>query len=701
MKTSILVPVDSSLENFSNFIEELKHIDDFSNFNIIFRYNPDIPPELTKYLHSDPFFLHENVILKRNVICFPITKNINLLINDCVGSHAILLRSDTKFYSDSFVKLVECHLQNPNAGIVSPLTNGWNCGTLNISPNIFSYGLREEIFLQDRSLSFKVPYITGPCFFINNKLLLEQDYFSEWYNDIQEAEIEFSLKASRLGWDNIISISSLVINYNLIKPDAESDNINYLDTNFSFSRNSNEFNKNSKFRLFSLCILTSLFLKQDLRSVLYVCHAPIFSKTAGGTERHVKELIETNKSSLVCFFLSPASSNTYIFGGTFKDLFFESSLSEAELVSLLQVIVNSVDNIHIHHIMNLPFRMIETLMQSESKKLFSIHDYYLACPTINMLKSDTGKFCKAESDVAVCEKCINRTIHRGTSLASYRVSSNKMLENIDELYFPSMNVKKYFSKVLKFKDTSYIRPHNLDHLFECQLSKTYHPKRNRIIILGAIGKHKGVQFVEEVYDELINKNFELEVWGEIDSKRLKNKIKIRNYYDPKQLKSLFEIFQPEFVLMPSEAAETYGYTFFESLLMSNAIPIVGPFGNPADICRENKVGLILEAHTLEALEELILNADRKLIIEKIEAFRNLLINSSEITYNYTSKNKLLRPLVLGSETPKQQLQFKVMAKMIILKNYQHYILAIRAFQLFKKLTRLFTKLRLNQIISIK
>jgi len=66
------------------------------------------------------------------------------------------------------------------------------------------------------------------------------------------------------------------------------------------------------------------------------------------------------------------------------------------------------------------------------------------------------------------------------------------------------------------------------------------------------------------------------------------------------------------VAFPSNSAETYCYTFYEGLFLSEtAVPVVGPFGHPASVIEENGIGVVMTDTSADALVASCIDAARR------------------------------------------------------------------------------------------
>jgi glycosyltransferase involved in cell wall biosynthesis len=130
---------------------------------------------------------------------------------------------------------------------------------------------------------------------------------------------------------------------------------------------------------------------------------------------------------------------------------------------------------------------------------------------------------------------------------------------------------------------------------------------NQIIVLGAIGPHKGSRRLLELAREacLAEPLLKFHVIGytDIDKElRALGNVKITGRYKQEELNSLVERTGGRYAIFPYLWPETFSYTLSEALRLM-IWPIVPRLGAPAERVEQLQFGSILESMTLEALTE--------------------------------------------------------------------------------------------------
>jgi glycosyltransferase involved in cell wall biosynthesis len=153
-----------------------------------------------------------------------------------------------------------------------------------------------------------------------------------------------------------------------------------------------------------------------------------------------------------------------------------------------------------------------------------------------------------------------------------------------------------------------IYPHDLSHLFFEGTSQKQNlaPTENTLVFIGAIGEIKGAPLIYESIPALLKEGFSIKILGKIhpySPQKLKH-VELLPYKNLEQLKSLLSALNPRFVAFPSVCAETFCYAFYEALVYApGAVPIVGPYGNPAQVTQKHGIGVVMSEPSSSALLE--------------------------------------------------------------------------------------------------
>lgn len=356
------------------------------------------------------------------------------------------------------------------------------------------------------------------------------------------------------------------------------------------------------------------------RVFLLALHADPFSTLAGGTERQVRSLaaLLTSQSATV-FVIFPARHETLRLRCLAHNL--DLTFHQDTLSDLLPLFAAHVHALHVHH--TLGWRESDQVLLASSQiatKIITLHDYYLICPSINLLKAPDGlTFCAVERDLAACNQCL-RQFHgyRSESIEQYRQKKLVLLQAFDHILLPSASMEPFLAAAFgadwqQLASRCSILPHDLSHL-TAMASPLCEPVRDkkRIVFIGSLSVLKGAHLIAEAIPILTALGYEIEIWGRMHglSRKLQKRIKQRSFKEQHELKGLFTEFKPAIAVFASITAETFSFAFYETLLLGGGvIPVVSQFGHPAQIAIASGVGLVMPNMTVAALVQTCIRAE--------------------------------------------------------------------------------------------
>lgn len=135
----------------------------------------------------------------------------NIGLREAKGDVLILLNDDTVVTQDWIRKLVKTFEHNPKIGIAGckilyPGTNIIQHFGGYIEPNgITNHYGNGEIDGEEFNKVRNVTYVTGAAFAIRRSLINQTGYLPEVYKPIYFEEVEYCVRAKRIGWDIVVS----------------------------------------------------------------------------------------------------------------------------------------------------------------------------------------------------------------------------------------------------------------------------------------------------------------------------------------------------------------------------------------------------------------------------------------------------------------------------------------------------------------
>jgi len=258
------------------------------------------------------------------------------------------------------------------------------------------------------------------------------------------------------------------------------------------------------------------------------------------------------------------------------------------------------DLIHIQHCIGLGVSIIEVAVQKQIPTVLFLHDFYLMCHTVHLLKPN-GKPCPGPRSQRYCAECIQSFDRSLSDMEARNLGIERyhhvqgLLSRIDRIVVPSEFVKKMFQQ-----NFPKIREITISTLgLDLRFTKNYRKKQSRRLRFGYLGVvcwHKGLHVLVEAFKRLNLRDVELRIHGYGDPDYLKTlhdsarntNIRLFGPYTHSELsKVLSEI---DVFVMPSICHESFSFTIRESLAVGIPV-VVSDIGAQSDAILERVNGL--------------------------------------------------------------------------------------------------------------
>ncbi len=300
------------------------------------------------------------------------------------------------------------------------------------------------------------------------------------------------------------------------------------------------------------------------KKILFITHAfPPYSW--GGTEVYLYNLTKHLAGAYEIFLMFPSPSRNTTLEVIHKRAwheihlpvmynYFDQIFSPQKIYfsqkngSLLQKIINDISPqvVHIHHLLGLSLRFLPSI---QFPVIFTLHDYWLICPMVNMVDWEY-RLCNGPGSRKKCVEItakvllenpgkrhwiIAKLLHNSLcfnflkySLSSYYYFSqweknrNKLLRNllssVDIFIAPSYFLRKKLVEYGYPSEKIRVLPHGFYKPF---ISKNKKPSRNiKLGFVGTLLPHKGLHILLEAVKYLKGK-WELHIFGKFEPKRIK------------------------------------------------------------------------------------------------------------------------------------------------------------------------------------
>ena len=586
----VIVPVYLGLDDLKNCLDSVFDSRCQTNFELILINDCTPDAAISKYLREFAH-THDQAILLENEKNLGFTGTVVRAMALHPDRDVVLLNSDTIVSHNWLDRLINHAYSSRKISSVTPFSNNASiCGY----PKFLGYEELPEgwtpamIDAQARAansgLSVKIPTAVGFCMFIRRDSLREAGSFDAESFPGYGEENDFSVRASQKGWTHLLAADTFVYHKGAV----------------SFKESS------EKLKLAALSKLRRLyptydpdvqrfilqdppkFLRQriDLNRILAATKPAVLAimhNGTGGTERHLKELVETFDDRLTWLVLKGnehGASLQWTNVGEGYERYYEWRTDYGALLDFLKGC--RIARAHVHHTHTFTSRCRKLLKDLGVAFDFTIHDFATACPRVQFVDY-TGKFC-GQPDEKECNRCLTYLpTEQAPDIETWRSNHSWLLNEAQRIFCPSTDAGKRIKQY--YPNVDIICTPHLDHeqvalLQYCvQAPLLRIDERLRIAVLGALNEAKGADILEACAVDAIDRDLQLEfhllghAYRGLQSKPKSALLTYGQYLD-KDLQQLISQVKPHLVWFPAVWPETYCYTL--SACLKAALPIVAP-----------------------------------------------------------------------------------------------------------------------------
>ncbi|WP_282022630.1 glycosyltransferase [Priestia flexa] len=314
------------------------------------------------------------------------------------------------------------------------------------------------------------------------------------------------------------------------------------------------------------------------------------------------------------------------------------------------------DIIHVHTLMGIHKEFFEAANELSIKLVYTTHDYFGFCPTINLYKDHEQVNCSDFEGGRGCAQCcynsmgtktlrlsqtsIYSTLKKVKKIKSILNTTKNSVANIDA-YVPNKKVSEEYL-ILRHFYLSLFQHINLFH-FNSHIAKNiyeqYIPnikgeiidithsniqqkivKKNKSekIKLGYLGpfkEYKGFSLLVDVFKELPSNKYELHLYGDDQKIELGDNLYSYGRYSINELENIFA--NIDVLIVPSVWKETFGFIALEAL--SHGTPVIVSENVGSKDLIDNRFGWIVNEKNILNILKSIDKESLKAKYEKIQA----------------------------------------------------------------------------------
>ena len=249
---------------------------------------------------------------------------------------------------------------------------------------------------------------------------------------------------------------------------------------------------------------------------------------------------------------------------------FESIFSNDELAIVYDEILTElgIDLVHINHLINHSFDLINIITKKSIPFLVNLHDFYYICPSIHLVDSDC-QYCNFN-----CQNCSG--ISHKSDITNEKILERWHSECRNLLEKSSINIAPTQS-VIDVYQTVYPKLNNFNLIEHGVIvdSSMYNPKLTskpiKILVPGHVSPHKGSLLIKQLKELDKTNNLELHFMG-TTIPNLNSYGKNHGKYERSDFNRIVSEIKPSFSLILSTCPETYSYTLTESWMAG--VPVI-------------------------------------------------------------------------------------------------------------------------------
>lgn len=617
-KCDIIIPIYNAYDCLSPCIDSVIKNTDLTNNRIILidDKSPDerVLPLLESYAKKN-----KSIVLLKNEenLGFVGTVNKGMKYSE---NDVLLLNSDTEVSTNWLDNIKETAYSEPKVASVTALSNNATLASVpnglqvNDLPSNMSFdeyaNMISKIAYPD---TFELPTAHGFCMYIRREALDTIGYFDEeTFGKGYGEENDFSFRALDYGFKHLLCTKTIVYHkesqsFSEKRQKLVEEHSKILESRYPI------YNQRiglwcESFPIKKVCENIDYQIKlHDRKNILMIIH-DFDIEHLGGTTMHVMDIIKSNRDKYNIHVFAPSGGIYKVFS-FFKDsekVLKLGAINNSGIISyynadyrrmLEKVIVGfRINTIHVHHMINHYFDIIDVAKKYSIKSIITLHDLYALCPTINMLYK-MESYCMDLKDKN-CSECIfMKTGLRNNIIPSWQKEWEKYLAKFDQIIVPSNNTKEIINLVYKDINIDVI-PHGIDYEDNNYLSSIDNKDVIDVAFVGVVSIHKGGNVLKAL---IKNKNPKIRyhLFGSSELPELnKDQSNFINHgkYNRNDLPKLLKDNKINLICLLSIWPETYSYTLTESI--ASGIPVLAfDMGAIGDRIKENKYGWIIKNGT--------------------------------------------------------------------------------------------------------
>lgn len=533
----------------------------------------------------------------------------------------VLLNSDTLVTTGWLDAMLRCAASDARIATVTPFSNNAEicsfprfCENNEVDSATDPERIRDALERAAVPTYPDLPTGVGFCMFVRRAAIADIGAFDLAFGAGYGEENDFCLRAARAGWRNVLADDAYVVHtggrsFAGRKAELGARNLDVLvHRHPHYPAMVRAYIAADPLRPLRDAAERRLDGDASARHVLHVIH-----DHGGGTETHVRTLIEASRDRWR-HYLAVAVGDHWrvdepVNGGRTRTFTFIRGERE-RWPDFIGGIASTfgISLVHVHHLSRSREGALAALPALGLPYGITIHDLWLACPTVTMTPADQ-RFCGGVTEVDVCSRCLAaQAPFAGLDIARWRREHAELLGGAAFLIAPSRwaadMLARYFPETRARVDV--IAHATLDRpsastattatTEERPVTAVLLPEDDvpTVAMVGAIGRDKGARRIEQLAQRARDRGERVRfvVIGYLDVQHVPWQsgdavLTVHGRYSRPDLPALLAHYRAAFVVYPSEGPESFSYTLSEAWRagMPALVPPIGALAERVAQCR--------------------------------------------------------------------------------------------------------------------
>ncbi|NNE73031.1 MAG: glycosyltransferase [Acidimicrobiales bacterium] len=615
---TVIVPIYNAVDAVERCLESL---DRFTPESVSIVLVDDASTDDRLGLVIDQVRARPGLTVLRNDENLGFTRSVNRGLAAAEAGDVIILNSDTMVTPRWTWRLRVAAHERPNIATVTPLSDhagvfSFACpepSGLDHAADLAAATARGSRFIRPTS-----PTGNGFCLFVTEEARavvgeLDAEGFPRGYGE----ENDFCMKLGKAGFDHVIADDVVVFHEesasfgDATREALIADGLAVLAERYpeydSLAQafvGSREFGAAREVAAHSVAAITP----HGRRRVLFVVH-----DGGGGTDLFTRDLADGVSTRFEPFLLIPEGRALQLWRHGGHQWEFEREwpliadwdvrqFRTAQMAEISLELLTRYDfsQVHIQHLIGMTFDLPELAAGLGIPTVMSMHDFYLACPSVNLL-DDQLKYCggTCTSGEGNCPRPVQLPSdlplkHRFVKL--WRHETEQLIDRVPLFVTPSNDTRERMIDMFGAVSAPKIRAIEHGRRFDRQRVACTFPAAGdpvRLLLVGAINKSKGAALAARIAQAGADLGVSVEILGEVEP-GYEQGLLCHGAYTRDNLSARLATIRPTFVGVFSIWPETHCYVLSEA--WANGIPaLVGPLGAPVERVNEHGGGVVVDS----------------------------------------------------------------------------------------------------------